>query len=144
MAEQRRIEEIAVANFDLLGDSDDFNELILDGEVTQQELEAVEGIVAQAQVEKNSETQDSLDDFEEAATIQRHASANEEKLDFYAAENHKDTTKRQTKWAVNLFTGKSILFSQISCKFYQIKSCSRRQNFSARWTRSTLTKTCNT
>lgn len=112
MADERRIEEIAVANFNLLADSDDFNECFLEDEVSPEELEAVENIVTEAQAQQNSEIEDSLSDFQDEATFQRHATSNAAKLDFYAAENHKDTTKRQTKWAVNLFTGNYIFFTE--------------------------------
>lgn len=113
MADEHRIEEIVVANFNLLADSDDLNEYFLEEEVTQEEIQAVQAIVTEAEAVNNSENQDSGDDFEEESSDGRHATANAAKLDFYADANHTDSTKKQTKWAVNLFTGKYKLFSEI-------------------------------
>lgn len=113
MAEQRQLEEFVNANFDLLSPSDDLNEIYLEEEVTQEELEAVQAVIVQAEGENNSVNDNSLDDFENTSTHQHHASANAEKLDFYAEQIHRDSMKKQTKWAVNLFTSKCSLSSQI-------------------------------
>lgn len=112
MADQHRIEEIAEANFDLLSSSDELNQVYLEDEITEEELQTVQQVISEAEGENVPQNEDSADDFEEGSTHSRHATANSEKLDFYADANHRDSTKKQTKWAVNLFTGKYILFSE--------------------------------
>lgn len=126
MAEQRKLLEIAEAKNDLLADSDDLNTSHLEEEFNEENIQEVEGIIAEAQLQNPAENEDSLDDFTDTITTSRHANANEEKLNFYADANHKDTTKQQTKWAVNLFTGNYELFTEIYLIFQEIKSCSRR------------------
>lgn len=126
MADERFVLEIAEANFNLLADSDDLNECNLEEEITEEDIEHVQNIIAQAESQNQAENDDSMDDFADAQTSSRHASANEAKLNFYADANHRDTTKQQTKWAVNLFTGNYDIFSEIYVLFLNIKFCSRR------------------
>lgn len=127
MADTSELDAIVAANFDLLADSDDLNDIYLEDDVTEEDIEAVENIVTEAEAANNDEMEDSRDAFEEEDTNGRHAKANAEKLDFYADQNSKDTTKRQTKWAVKLFTGNCTLFIEIFFLKPKTKSCSRRQ-----------------
>lgn len=136
MADASHIAEIADANFDLLSPSDDLSECLLEEEVTQEELEAVQDVVMQTEAQNAAENDNSLDDFQDPTAHGRHAMANAAKLDFYADANHRDTTKKQTKWAVTLFTGNYTLFSQKFVSKTKIKYCSRRQKHAARWSSS--------
>lgn len=127
MAEQRQLEEIAVANFDLLGPNDDLYEVNLEDELTEEHREAVQNMFNEITEKELGEKADSMDDFEPDVSTSRHVNCSSADLDNYSDANSKDTTKKQTKWAVSIFLGKYTLFSQINPPFLEKKCCSRRQ-----------------
>lgn len=129
MAEERRILEFAEANFDLLTDNDELNEVNLNDELAEEHMEAVQQIFTEYDMQQSTENQDSVDDFESESKVLRHANCNSEDLDNYSDANIKDTTKQQTKWAVSIFTGKNIFLSQKYGYFFNLKCSSRRYHY---------------
>lgn len=77
----------------------------MEEEFDEDKREEIENIVAENEAVNLPESDNSLDAFEKQDDTSRHATSNAAKLNFYADVNHTDTTKQQTKWAVNLFTG---------------------------------------
>lgn len=108
------VQEFAMANFDLLADDDDLNENDLLEYASPEEVEHVQKIIDDANAEESNENGQDTQDFEMADSTNRHACKSDAQIDEYAEAAHKESTKHQTKWAVNVFKGK---YSTISMKY---------------------------
>lgn len=102
MANVTDLEEFAAVNFDLIGDMDEFENVQLSEEVSQQVVEDINDIISEEQNAETGENSNSADEFEEATGFPRHASVNEDALDYYSGKKDKEATKTQTKWAVKV------------------------------------------
>lgn len=106
MANAADISNFVDANFHLLTDNDEMNEILIDGDITPEAIAQVENIIQQAQLPQNEEMQHEDNDFIGPLLPGRHVSASAQKVDEYANESNAPATHTQTKWAVNVLRGK--------------------------------------
>lgn len=109
------MDEFVHVNFDLLADNDDLNADNILQDASPEEIEQVESAIQEV-VEQDMSIQMEEDEaFDEASSTSRHVKKTEAQIDKLADNAHRDSTKNQTKWAVNVFKG---TFAHISVKFF--------------------------
>lgn len=114
------LNDFVKANFSLLSDTDELFQGQLDSNITEEEAVQVQAILLEANAEKPAENDTEAHDFD-GQLRPVHVSCSSQKLYEYAEDQHAANTKFQTKWAVNVFRGTKILFSQI-LSIFSIKS----------------------
>lgn len=111
MADAGSLSDFVDANFDLLAGNDELNSDNILQEVSAEEVEQVENAIEEATAQNEAMDMDEAHAFEEGDPNFCHCRKSEAEIDKYAENAHKDSTKHQTKWALNVFRGKSSEFS---------------------------------
>lgn len=120
MAEAFNINDFVDSNLQLLADAEEETEYVLTDEVSKDEAEDINVAVSTFNQQEIDENEESSDAFEEEQVTHRHCSLNAAKVDNLALKKHTESTKQQTKWAVNVFRGKCNNFqSNFLCKSWK-------------------------
>lgn len=106
MANAKNFADLVRQNYDLLADNDGQNEMELTENITEEEREEVNAVIAEKQLEEQPQNLDTSDEFEDANRTVWHVSVNEAQIDYYSGKKDEESTKEQTKWAVKVFKGK--------------------------------------
>lgn len=92
-----------VVSFDILPDFDLEDTEIEYDNLTEEQQDGLQNLMETLQVEDTGEINDDKNAFEDNTVTHRHVTCSNEQVDEIAGQNHKDATKWQTKWAVNVY-----------------------------------------
>lgn len=106
MEDAENFTDFVAANFDLLADSDDMNQVELDENISPEAIQQVQNIIDEANEQNQSEKDTDDEAFDGPLKPSRHVLASAEKVDQYAHDSHARATHTQSKWAVNVLRGK--------------------------------------
>lgn len=105
MADNSRLDENVVISFDILPDFMQDEDEINIADLTQEQQEALSDFMEKNNLFNPPEENDDATAFEPQSDFVCFVKCSEEDLDNYADAGFKETTKWQTKWALNVFTG---------------------------------------
>lgn len=108
MASSVPTDDFIEANFHLLADDDSLFDPQTLQEANTEQVQDVENIMEEVIAGESEEIMEENEAFIGPLQPGRHATVNEQILDDYASAEHRDSTKHQTKWAVNVFKGISV------------------------------------
>lgn len=107
MATDAATSDFIQANFSLLSDTDDLNDTNFLEEASPEDIAKIQDALNQEEVEETMDFTDENQPLQPQGKISRHVSKSDKEIDEYAEASIKDSTKHQTKWALNVFRGKS-------------------------------------
>lgn len=98
------------ANFNLLAETDELNDVQLDEEISPEEMEQVQNAIQDEISKEMDERSSNNEEFEGQLRPARHVMVSSARVDEYAHDSHAPATHTQSKWAVNIFRGKLNTF----------------------------------